>query len=251
MTKLGIISDCHLEFGDIKFNIPEEIDILIFAGDMHKSPGYASRAFKKIADLTDAPMLYVLGNHEFYRQSFPTAVDKYERLMEDIPNLYLMNNKDIIIDDILFLGTTLWSDLSDPIESVIAEGVMNDYKMIKNPLKGYTPISPADTTKAFKQNVKWLSTELEHNKDEKIVVITHHLPSFSLIHKDFKGNDVNAAYASNLNDLISKYSPDVWIFGHTHDKVDLTLDRTKFVSNAIGYPMERKKEKVAFKIIEI
>ena len=67
------------------------------------------------------------------------------------------------------------------------------------------------------------------------VVITHHAPTPRSIAPRFHGNALNPAFASNLERLIVRYQPALWIHGHMHNSVDVTLGETRVVANPAGY----------------
>ena len=71
--------------------------------------------------------------------------------------------------------------------------------------------------------------------DEKVIVITHHAPLFECVNPDFSFDLLSAAYSSNLNDLIEREQPDLWVFGHTHVSLDIRHGNTRIISNAKGY----------------
>src|SRR6266513_944172 len=65
--RLRILSDLHLEFGDCQRPRPLA-DVVVLAGDIHHCAArlhWAKRAFP------NTPVVYVLGNHEFYGHSIP------------------------------------------------------------------------------------------------------------------------------------------------------------------------------------
>lgn len=68
--RLHVLSDLHIEFDD--FEPPEtSADVVVLAGDTHvgvKGIEWAAQAFP------DKPILYVPGNHEFYRQAIPKHI---------------------------------------------------------------------------------------------------------------------------------------------------------------------------------
>jgi Icc-related predicted phosphoesterase len=68
------------------------------------------------------------------------------------------------------------------------------------------------------------------------VVVTHHAPSPLSIHDRFKGgksDHLNAAYASNLEQLMG--AAVLWVHGHTHDSFDYDMYGTRVVCNPRGY----------------
>jgi predicted phosphodiesterase len=61
-VKIRILSDLHLEFADI--SLPKvEADVVILAGDIDVEGNGLEWALNTFSDL---PVLYVLGNHEYY-----------------------------------------------------------------------------------------------------------------------------------------------------------------------------------------
>jgi Icc-related predicted phosphoesterase len=70
--------------------------------------------------------------------------------------------------------------------------------------------------------------------DGKTVVLTHHAPLGRSIHPHFEGEITNAAFASDLSDLIGRRKPDVWVHGHVHHFLDYMEDETRVICNAKG-----------------
>ncbi len=76
---------------------------------------------------------------------------------------------------------------------------MNDFYRIK--VKGKENIrtlSPYDTMKWHKRSVNFINKTCKKYPDKKIVVVTHHAPSADCISDEYKGDMLNAAFASNL-----------------------------------------------------
>jgi hypothetical protein len=46
---------------------------------------------------------------------------------------------------------------------------------------------------------------------------------------------IDAAYASNLDDLVAASRARLWIHGHTHRAADYIIGETRVVSNPRGY----------------
>ena len=46
---------------------------------------------------------------------------------------------------------------------------------------------------------------------------------------------LNPAFASNLERIIARYQPALWIHGHMHNGVDVTLGQTRVLANPAGY----------------
>ncbi|MFC0426563.1 metallophosphoesterase [Chryseobacterium scophthalmum] len=70
--KIQIISDLHQEFGlsDLSF---DNADVVVLAGDINLGTQGIEWIKTKIPD---KPVVYVLGNHEYYKGSYPKTLNK-------------------------------------------------------------------------------------------------------------------------------------------------------------------------------
>ncbi|MHA2503068.1 MAG: metallophosphoesterase [Candidatus Kariarchaeaceae archaeon] len=224
--KLQIVSDLHLEFGPIELE-PYDRDLLILAGDIHV--GQKTLTFLE-EQLQHSPVIYVLGNHEYYQHDYHTIHTYWTSLRKQ--GLYILDNSSITIDDTEFLGCVLWSDMEggDREAMEASELMMNDYRVIE--FRGRA-LSPKDTMKIHAKSKKWLEKTLK--PDRKQVVITHHLPSYRSVAEQYRGSPINGAFYSDLDHFIAEKRPDLWIHGHTHDSMDYELGQTRVVCNPRGY----------------
>ena len=103
---------------------------------------------------------------------------------------------------------------------------------VNQPGEKFTPI---DTYMLHKLSLDWLQSGLSMKKDEKTVVITHHIPSPSGIHPKYAGGELNHAFHSDLDDFIITNKPSLWIHGHTHDSMEYVIGETKIICNPRGY----------------
>lgn len=222
--KIHFVSDIHLEFGNFKARDLGQ-DLTILAGDI----GEGQRArnlvdeYKKIS-----PVVYVMGNHEYYHQYMPD-VESYWEEQEVLGQLTLKEQ-----GGLTFACGTMWSDFNrkDPIAIEAARCAMNDFRLITNPEK--VKFTPEHAIREFDTFVKWLKWAA--SKSTIDVVVTHHAPSLKSIHLDRYGNSpLNYAYASDLEDLIQEINPKIWIHGHTHASEDYMVGNTRILSNARGY----------------
>ena len=239
--KLQIMSDLHLEFGnDFKFSPPADDTVLILAGDIHlweQKPAYVKwlHSFNQLYKA----VIVIAGNHEFYHGGdvIFDARDMQETFAKEFNNVWFLEKDFILIDDVAFIGTTLWTDLKNQDMGVIWSAVanMNDFASIRYDGEYFTP------DHWFKENQAaraFLSNALTATHGKKQVVITHHLPSFMGIHPRFQGSDIlNHAYANTgLDNFIFENAPDLWIHGHSHETMDWVLgDVTRVVANPRGY----------------
>ena len=233
--KIHILSDLHLEFQP--FDLPEtDADILILAGDT----ATGKKGIEWIMSLSlPIPVIYIMGNHEYYRSAYPKLLHNLKEISAG-SNVHVLENDVFQIDNIRFLGCTLWTDFKLYEKPVMAEFTaqftMNDYRLIrKSP--AYSKFHTSNTITAFRESRFWLNEQLQIQTG-KTIVITHHAPSARSIPEEYKNDDLNPAFASNLEDIILKYSPDLWIHGHIHAPASYNIGKTQIVCNPRGYPHE-------------
>ena len=235
--KIQIISDLHQEFGQLDLNF-ENADIVIFAGDIN----YGTKGIEWIkSKIRDKPIIYILGNHEYYKGSYPKTLNQI-RVAANGTNVFVLENNRIEIEGIRFHGATLWTDFAlfgDPAEyGALCQTKMNDYRLIrKDPT--YSKLRSIDTYNMHQISKRWLIESLEQSLVFRNIVITHHAPSVKSVPEEFKNNYLSSAYASNLDDLIIKYQPEYWIHGHIHTPIKYEIGKTKIICNPHGYIDEK------------
>ncbi len=234
---LQIASDLHNEFGefDMDFN---DIDLLILAGDI----GVGLKGLDWIKkNVRKTPVIYVPGNHEYYKNAYPKLLYKLKESSKDT-NIHILDNDNITIDGITFHGTTLWTNFElfgDPkIAGMEAQLRMNDYKLIKKD-PSYSKLRSIDTHVMHYNSLDWLRNSLMSGKSKINIVISHHAPSIRSIPDKYKNDIISAAFASNLEDFIKETNPELWIHGHLHSCFDYNIGNTRVVCNPRGYPDEK------------
>jgi len=245
--KLRIMSDLHIEFMRelADFDIPALPDdkdtVLVLAGDIHlgKSLHYV---FEKFADRFKA-IVFVYGNHEYYKSNMPRVGPKVAAAIQHLDNVFVLDPGTVQIDDVCFVGSTLWTDMDNLNQMVMwdAGAMMTDYKVIRTGPKGHEwkrPLKPVDTTYYHIEQRNFMFAQIEALKADgkTVVAVSHHLPSYQSIGPGYKGSSLNGAYASELFELVDDAKPDLWIHGHTHDSMDYMLtDHTRVICNPRGY----------------
>ena len=185
-------------------------------------------------------VLYVFGNHEYYHGDFNTELDSVREKLSYLPNLHILEKDLITIDDVTFLGATLWTDMNnnDPIVKWDINKGMNDFHIIKNSSRmvgGYKP-GRFLTEDSYEDHLKAMIFLLEHMDKEKIVVVTHHTPSIICSLPEFRSDPLTFAYYSSLEDFIET-NPNIkaWICGHSHNVIDEVIGETRLLMNCRGY----------------
>ena len=102
-------------------------------------------------------------------------------------------------------------------------------------------ITVSDTNQMFEDQFQWLKNAVETSKTAKNVVVTHHLPSLDLNPPEYKGNEVNAAFATHLNKFIEEHPQiNAWVCGHSHGVQQMKIGSTNCYMHCIGYFFEAK-----------
>lgn len=243
------LSDLHIEFENPNIQIPD-VDVIILAGDI----GVGNKGLKWIKEhIKEIPVIYVLGNHEYYGNKYPSLIRNLKEETKNT-NISLLENETMKIDNLSFYGATLWTNYEIYGQSRIAgyecEQVMTDFKKIRIEPK-YSKIRHTDLIHIHKKTIKWLTESLAKNINKINIVITHHAPSVKSTPEIYKNKLVTAAYASNLENVIETYKPHLWIHGHIHTSSDYNVSNCRVICNPYGYPDERNKEFKEDLIIEI
>lgn len=238
--KLLIYSDLHLEFGSY-FRLPEDTDadLLVLAGDIITFRDYSP--LDRLLQDWDKPVLYVTGNHEYYTRSpMDEENEVFKKWIGDHhKNVTFLQDEAVSIGGVHFFGGTMWTDFNgrDLQAMEFAHYQMNDFKLIKK--ADFAPFLPSDTLKLHEHYVEKLLAWFAVNLDGPRVVISHHAPVINP-KTQYTGSPLMPAFNSlDMQDIIEKYQPDLWLYGHTHECDDQTVGKTRIVSNQLGYPDRR------------
>lgn len=247
--KIQLMSDLH--FGHKHFKTPKlspKADVLVIAGDTYSDWIKCHKGIENITKGATLPIIFVLGNHDYYGNLLAETANEFKGFFADKKNYFLLEKEKVTIDGVNFIGTTLWTDLDRGRGAAFAQMNMPDYPYILKLENGRAEtIVAQDTIDEFDRNVLFL----KNNVNKGDVVITHHMPSFSLVAKQFVGNLLTDAFATNLDDFILDYEPALWLFGHTHIGCDKIIGNTRCVCNPFGYPFEGYKNYKDEFLIEI
>ena len=220
-----ILSDLHLEFHRNRWKEflesfdPTGVDVAVVAGDLC-TPSLLDRAIDSLCARFPA-IVYVLGNHEYYGSSPQSVHDALASLRDALPNFHWLQNEVMEIAGVRFAGTTLWFR-DDPLNSSY-EQALNDFALIRR----FKPW-------VYEENERALEF-LEKEVPSAEVVVTHHLPSEQSVVPAFEDDPLNRFFLCEVDDLIRRGKPALWIHGHTHVSIDCRLGETQVLCNPLGY----------------
>ena len=277
--KIKLVSDLHLEFSDINIQNNEGCDVLILGGDIciaqdlhdHPEPNNTAdqaaiaagtglgrrqqaaqryRDFFKRCSFQFPHVIYIMGNHEFYNGKFFAGIDYMREELAKYPNIYMLEQDTKIIDDVTFVGATLWTDMNrgDPLTMHAIEGMMNDFRIIRNDKRNFATMSARDVASRHARTLQYFRSVLAEQHDRKFVVVGHHSPSFQSMHPMYQAQTLmNGGYHSDLSEFIIDH-PQVklWTHGHTHHPFDYVIGETRIVCNPRGYENDGYSERTGW-----
>ncbi len=284
--KIAICSDVHLEFGPLTLENPGGVDVLILSGDIiverdldewnetqaengfsrHRSVMFHT-FFQECAK--EFPhVIYVAGNHEHYHGDFKFTLSELKRKLAYIPNLHVLDKEVFKLDDTIFVGSTLWTDMNkeDPLTLLHMKDYMNDFRIVKNsnsqvyrkvPVYEDTPydgqvrkqtgmkmkeeparFSPQDAVEENKKCFEYIKHIVSECAPwEQVVVVGHHTPSHQSCHPRYAHDHImNGGYHNSYEEYIMDHPQiKLWTHGHTHERYDYMIGSTRIVCNPRGY----------------
>lgn len=249
VLKIRYLSDLHLEFikpdrlsrfiNKIPVATPDEICVL--AGDIGNpyEPNYDT--FMKFINSNFKKSFIVAGNHEFYNKtkSIDDTILYLHQYFTKFENITFLDNSFEIYENHCFIGSTLWSKITDPDHEI------NDIYYIPNfTIDKYNFLN--------EKSVENLEMTLQNNNN--CIVITHHVPSYDLIDSKYKTKKMmpyNQWFYCDMNNTITKNQDKIkcWFYGHTHSPSTQNINGIPFLCNPIGYPNENHSNDFNKKII--
>ena len=250
--KAWIMSDMHVVHAEIE--IPQA-DVCLCAGDVSGFLQFGIDFLtRRIAP--SMPVVMVLGNHDYFGTTIDGALAVAQ---EDVDgsNIFVLENESFEIDGVRIIGSTLWTDFAVPwgineelpvaerIETAIqfCRSYMLDFREIYGSrpyrVQPFELVTGRELITRHIESKAFISAELRKPWGGKTVVLTHHAPSPRSLLQEFNGQPSNAAFASDLTDLIQRGRPNIWIHGHIHQFHDYVEGDTRVICNPLGYRRER------------
>lgn len=193
--------------------------------------------------------------------------------------------------DFVFVGSTLWTDMNkeDPLTLHAMKDYMNDFRCVRNsnrqvyrnvPIYEYdangrlalneagnaiqigmkkkeepSRFSPEDAVEENKKSLEFIKFVVSEAAPwETVVVVGHHTPSHLSCHPRYKDDTImNGGYHNNYEEYIMDHPQiGLWTHGHTHERYDYLLGKTRIVCNPRGYKgHEDIAEDFELKVVEL
>lgn len=189
------------------------------------------------------PIIAVAGNHEFYRSCLPDELAR-ARIAAAEHGISFLDDDEVVVGGVRFLGATLWTDYAIDGEAwrvlamAAARDTMNDHRHIAMSKEPWRRFRPEEAFALHRTSRRFLAEALALSFAGATVVVTHHAPSTRSIDPRYAGSRANAAYASDLTEMIGTSGAALWLHGHTHQSCDYRVGDTRVVSNPHGYGTE-------------
>ncbi len=267
--KLQILSDLHREFYRqrresmaLPWRPSPAADVIVLAGDIDLGED-AVEWLADEAERLSKPFVYVPGNHEYYGG---VLEDRLAMMRERLrgTHVQLLDCDETVINDVRFLGATLWTDYRANLRTAAqdnklamfkAERSINDHRLIRTrigaePSSILNAFTPQHALNRHQEARNWLSERLATPHDGRTVVVTHHGPCALAQHPRYPVDDLSGAFWSDLSELFMGI--DLWVYGHTHCAVDAIIKPSgmRLVSNQAGYPHESGVRFERVKLVE-
>lgn len=207
-------------------------DLAVVAGDLctyrilKQSIRLLSRTFPET--------VYVLGNHECWGSSMWRTLWRARRECERLGNVRLLEDSVTEVGGLRFVGCTMWFRYPPPDGSE-SEWAMVDFERIAG--------IRAEVRQTNLMSVRFLGDNVRPGD----VVVTHHLPGPSSVHPRWRVRPysaLNKYFVCDVEEVMRRHGPALWIHGHTHDSMDHLVGRTRVLCNPLGYLMTRSGPQV-------
>jgi hypothetical protein len=259
--RLQYASDLHLGLETPPFNklLEPVAPDLALCGDIGDPFSNVYYDFIRWVSSRWTRVFLLAGNHEYFSENPDVTMRDTEtqirKVAKSVGNNVFFLQKDIFRIEshkIIVIGATLWTIPDLRRWNLLNDGFIGDpgyrgdYKVIhvKDEYSGKNrPVHPSDITKLCSDHSSFLSRTLNPTWGSiedgwRVIVLTHHLPTFKVNDLHYKDNILKTCYAVELDSLI-KEPVVLWVCGHSHKAIDMRFDSGCLVTlNPLGYKTE-------------
>jgi hypothetical protein len=259
--QLQYASDLHLNLETAPFNMliePVAPDLAL-CGDIGNPFSSVYANFIKWVSGRWNRVFLIAGNHEYFSENPAIKMEDLENQIRNVaanagPNVFFLQKEIYRIEmhKIIVIGSTLWTVPSLRRWDKLADGFIGDpgYRGEYNAIyknDEYTgksrPLHPSDITALCNEHIAYLTKFLHPAwgsvpEGWRVIVMTHHLPTFLLNSCDFKDHVLKTCYAVSADKLI-KEPVVAWLCGHSHTAKTKRMKNGALISlNPLGYKNE-------------
>jgi len=262
---LQYISDIHLEKSIVPFSVllkPVALDLAL-CGDIGDPYSQVYEDFLRWCSRQWKRVFVLSGNHEYFleRPDVHKTVDLVDLQIDSVckkvgSNVHFLQKDVFYIEQykIAILGATLWTAPDLRIWDRLVPGFIGDpglrgeynamFKLDEN-TNLMRPYHPIDITSLHLDHKYFLSKMLgpfdsELHAGYRVIVLTHHVPTYALNDQEFAQHPLRSCYANSLDNLI-KEPVVAWLCGHSHKPMTARFDSGALVSlNPLGYVGESR-----------
>lgn len=258
--KIRLISDLHLginrcdEKGGNRFGFEQDnetlnsTDVILIAGDVGGSFKEDCEFYDRLlTQLDDTTKVFtIFGNHSYYDYDMEgitktEGIKRLQKLYSKDDKVTFLENDSVTIGDYVFVGCTMYTDFSlySDIEKAktSSQYMINDFRYVHiydNVI--VRRVIPEDYENWYYESIKYIDDVCKENKDKKIVVLTHFLPTEECISSEYVGDSLNPFYCTELSPFI-RFNKNIklWCCGHSHSPCDCKIDECQIELYPYGY----------------
>lgn len=235
--KIQYISDLHLELfrpNEIIYLIKNiypiiGVDVFVLCGNIGNPFHQNYEDFMLKINNTFEKTFVIAGNHEYYNNDINVTNIYMKNIFLKYPNITFLQNTIEEYGGYKFIGTTLWSHISNPKYKI------NDTNFIKNfDVEKYNLL--------HKTSCEFIMDELtESTRNEKpTIILSHHVPLFELTAQKYRTTILqpyNECFSANMTEVIKNNGNIIkaWFYGHTRHKSSILMYDVAFHCNPVGY----------------
>jgi len=260
--RLWLWSDIHLEQQQVTFprTAPRGADVIVCAGDLC-SANMLHETVHEIVSLYRMPLLMVPGNHEYYSDAASgRSVEQDRVFMKSVAEaskawparLHLLDDDTLQIGDVRFVGGTLWTDFAAGASTLSdIAWRMNDAVSDSPDFMRISGLTPQGMLDMNRWTSAYIRAELRKPFRGTTIVVTHHPPHQDAVPRAYAGMKSNYLFANHDNAfggiLNSELAPFLWVCGHTHHPIDISVGRTRIVCNPHGFSASADERENGFR----
>jgi predicted phosphodiesterase len=236
--RIALFSDLHIDhykdgarrFSDdlAEHGMAANVDVAVLAGDIADgriSDQYAT-VFRAVRALA-RHIIIVTGNHDYYKSDLARSHRTIEVAISGlqthgIDNIHHLHRSNVDICGRRFHGHTMW--YRDSSSNAAFQHHMNDHYYI-----------PSLNDWVYEENEAWEAYFRAHVQPGDVVV-THHLPSMRSVPRQYKTSPTNRFFVCDMEDLVRRHRPALWLHGHTHEPCNYVIDPNQCDGCRAGRP---------------